>query len=286
VSPTLRQVGPAAAALWALTACATADLLPEGHVVSPAAEVAGRQWLQHAAQAQGGQALFQHRTVSLWMRDFWPGWLYRTAAMPWPENDQRFRLDAAPGADDARVTFEGGPEAEHVWGIQQWVTYRQAPGEAVVFDREGNPDEDIKFWLPTTLYFPFVAWRLQEASVVQLLEPEIIDGRRYQRIFATWGEAAAQSDIDQYVLYVDEETHLVRWARYTVRDVAGFMVGLMRYEDYQAVGGFRLPFSMTVVEDYLAEQPSLHRYTIERALVDAELPGGALVPRPELSSQK
>ena len=284
--PRAARWGAAVVGLWSLTACATADLLAPGHVVTTAAEAAGRQWLAAAADAQGGAALGAHRTVSLWMRDTWPGWLSRAVAMPWPEDGQRFRLDAVVGTDDARITFIGGPEAGHAWGIQRWVADGVAPGEAARFDPVDDPDDDVKFWIPTTLYFPFLAWRLQEASVVQLLAPEDIDGRRYQRIFATWGQAAPQDEVDQYVLYVDDETHLVRWARYTVRDVAGFAVGLMRLEDYQPIGDVRLAASMTVVSAYTDEEPSLHRYQVERGALDAPLPGGPLVPRPDLTSSK
>lgn len=272
--------------LLATSACATADLRPESGRFPGAAEVEGRAWLAKAAAAQGGAAWSEHEVISLWMQDEWPGWLSRAVAMPWPEHRQPLRFDARVGTDDGRVTFVGGPEDGTGWGIQQWVTYRFDSEGKLDFDPVDDPDDDIKFWIPTTLYFPFMVWRLPEADVVRAMGPERIGERTYQRVFVSWGRPEPQDDIDQYVVYIDEQSHLLRWARYTVRDVAGFAAGLMRYEDYREVGDLKLPFSMRVVGDYEDEEASLHHYTVQKAELDPELPKGWLLPRPDLRSTK
>ncbi len=268
------------------TGCATADLRPDSGAFDAHAERQGKAWLLKASQAQGGAQLMQHRTLSFWLQDVWPSWFYRAVAMPWPENEQPMRLDVRVGTDDARLTFLGGPKDKEAWGIQQWVTYRAAADGKLDFDEVHDPDEDIKFWLPTTLYFPLLAWRIQEADHVRLMSPETIAGKSYQRVFVSWGKAEPQDEVDQYIIYIDSETHLVRWARYTVRDFADFAVGLMRYEDYRQVGDLKLPFSMRVVSDYDSPDTGLHRFIIERVELDADLPEGHIVPRPELSAGK
>ncbi len=272
--------------LLVATGCATADLRPDSGAFEAHAEVQGKAWLLKASQAQGGAQLMQHQTVSFWLQDVWPSWFYRAVAMPWPQNEQPMRLDVRVGTDDARLTFLGGPKDKEAWGIQQWVTYRAGVDGKLDFDEVHDPDEDIKFWLPTTLYFPFLAWRIQEADVVRLMSPETIGGKSYQRVFVSWGKAEPQDEVDQYIIYIDSETHLVRWARYTVRDFADFAVGLMRYEDYRQVGDLKLPFSMRVVSDYDSPDTGLHRFIIERVELDADLPADHLVPRPELSAGK
>lgn len=272
--------------LFCSFACATADLRPPGGDFEAGAEAEGRRWLERAAAAQGGDALRAHPTISLWMSDEWPGWFMQSLGMPWPEDGQRFRIDARVLTDDGRLTFLGGDEDGAGWGIQRWVTYRFDADGRLHFDPPNDPDERVKFWIPTTLYFPFMAWRLQEASVIRWIGPEEIGGRTYQRVFVSWGRADPQDDVDQYVVFIDEQTHLLRWARYTVRDVAGFAVGLMRYEDYRSFGPLKLPTSLRVVADYEAEETGLHRYRLEKAELSPTLPAGWLYPRPELSADK
>lgn len=267
-------------------ACATADLRPEGGTFPASAEAEGRAWLVKAAEAQGGAALGAHRAISMWMRDEWPGWLARAVAFPWPENGQLLRVDARVGTDDGRITFVGGPEADSGWGIQQWVTYRFDAAGKLDFDPVDDPDDDIKFWIPTTMYFPFMVWRLQEADVVRAMGPQTIGERTYQRVFVSWGRAEPQDEIDQYVVYIDEQTHLLRWARYTVRDVAGFAVGLMRYEDYREVGDLKLPYTLRVVPEFEAKETGLHRFEVDKVELDPPLAEDWLLPRPDLRANK
>lgn len=284
--PSRPALGLCTLTLLLSAACATADLRPADRTWAPDAEAKGRDWLAKAAAAQGGAALTEHQTVSLWLKDIWPGWFYRAVAMPWPQHEQALRLDAKVASDDARITFIGGPKAGAAWGLQQWVSYRADAAGKLSFDPVDDPDKDIKFWLPTTLYFPFIAWRIQEADVVRLMTPERIGDRDYHRVFVSWGQAEPQEEVDQYIIYIDGETHLIRWARYTVRDFADFAVGLMRFEDYREVDGVKLPFSMRVVPDYESSETGLHRYVVERVQFDAVLPEAHLLPRPDLAAKK
>ncbi len=277
---------PPFALILVLGGCATADLRPDPPVFADDAEAAGRAWLAKAALAQGAQTLNGHETASLWLKDVWTGWLYKAAAMPWPENGQPLRLDTRLGSDDGRMTFIGGPKAGQGWGIQQWATYHADAEGKLTFDAVDDPDSEIQFWIPTTLYFPFIAWRIQEASVVKLMTPQVIDDRTYQRVFASWGKAEPQSNVDQYVVYIDSETHLIRWANYTVRDIADFATGLMQYSDYRDVGGLKLPFSMRVVPQFNASEDGLHQYIVDRVELDPKLPEHWLLPKPELRSSK
>lgn len=268
------------------SACATADLRPKDGVFPSRAEVEGRAWIEEAAAAQGAVSLSDHQAISFWLKDEWPGAVMRALGMPWPENGQRMRIDARVGTDDGRLEFIGGEEAGTGWGLQQWVTYRSDRDRNLSFDPVDDPDDDIKFWIPTTLYFPLLVWRVQEADVLRSMGTEQIGGRSYHLVFASWGEAAPQDEVDQYVVYIDEETHLVKWVRYTVRDVAGFAVGHMLYGDYREVGGLKFPFSMMVVDGFQSTEVGLHAFTVDKAEVDPELPADWFLPRPDLRAGK
>ena len=268
-----------------LAGCSTANLWPQD--TQPSAELAaqGRQWLDRAVEAQGGNGLLEAEHISITLRDHWAGWLMKNLAMPWAFSGQLHRMDIKPGTDDARLTFLEGDEKGSGWGIQRWVTYRFAADGVPEFDAPSSPDSTIKFWLPTGAYFPLLPWRIREASYVQYLGEEKIGGRTYQKVYASWGSNVPDA-LDQYVLYIDGKTHRLRWAQYTVRDFGRGIVGLMLYDDYRAVGDFTFAHSMKTVEDFDTDEVGLHAYAIESIDVQPELPADWTTPKPDLRATK
>lgn len=238
----------AAAALIALlaTACTTdirpARLVDDG--ISPEAAAEGRAWIDRMVTAHGGLSAWKaHRDVEVVFTDTWPGWLARTAAMPWPQDGQTIVMGMLLGTDDARLTFRGGPDDGLTWGVQQWQTWRQPKGGAAVFEEDG----DIRFWVPTMAYFFALPFRIGEASTVAYAGDTTLDGRSHAIVYATWGSAEPQDDIDQYVLYIDRESHRLSWAHYTVRDLMLADQGAVRLGDLRTVEGIVVPFEMTMV---------------------------------------
>ncbi len=270
-----------------LSGCGLSDLRPEpliNNQLPDDSERRGRVWLDKAVRAHGA-TLDDRATVSIWLRDDWPSTLLRWVAMPWEENKQLLRLDATVGGDNGRLTFEEGPAKGTGWGIQNWVTYRFGADGGPTFDAVDDPDDAIKFWIPTLAYFPLLPWRIREATYVRYVGEETIDGRKRVTVFATWGDPGPQEAIDQYLVWIDAETHLVAGTRYTVRDMMGSVVGTMKYSDYRDVDGIKLPFVINGVEALGTDETESHRMTVERVAFDA-VPTSALVPRPELQATK
>ena len=283
------RVLPLAACLAGIalnTGCGLSDLRPKGIIYPENAEAKGRKWLAEAAAAQGGNALRSHTNISFWMSDEWPGWMMRMLAMPWPQNKQTMRADIQVGTDNSRLTFVGGPQDGEGWGIQQWVTYRFNSEGKLDFDPPDKADSKIKFWLPTNLYFPFLAWRLQEATWIRSIGSEKIGKRSYHKVFVSWDTDEPQKNIDQYIVYIDEETHLIQWVRYTVRDMMGPASGLLHYSEYESVGHLKFAKSMHVVNNFESDKIGIHGYTVQKIELDPELPDNWLIPRPELKAGK
>lgn len=271
--------------LSAASGCGSANLWPPGTETRSEAETEGQRWLKLAYEAHGGRALVRGAPVSVWLRDRWPNWFFRVLAMPWPENNQRMRHDVRALTDDLRLTFVGGPKDGTGWGIQSWVTYQFGP-EGLDFDPVDQPNETIKFWLPTNVYFLFLPWRIQEASFVQDLGAVEIEGRGYRQVFATWGEGPVQAGVDQYVLYIDAETHLLGYVRYTVKDMGDSFEGLLAYRDIRQVGPLRLAYQMDIIDEYADPSPTLHGYLVEKVELAPDLETGWLKPRPDLRATK
>ncbi|MEL6185925.1 MAG: hypothetical protein AAFU79_14975 [Myxococcota bacterium] len=272
-----------------LAGCSLADLRPTeltAGQLNSEAEQQGREWLDRAIAAQGGPLeATDKKTVSLWLRDDWASDMMRRLATPWDFNRQLIRLDVAVGADDGRVTFAEGDRKDSGFGIQNWVTYQFQGDGDVVFDPLDDPDGAAKFWTPTLAYFPFLAWRIQEADVVRFLGTEKIGGRSLAKVFATWGSLEPQGDVDQYIVYIDTSTGLIAGATYTVRDMMKSIVGTMKYSDYREVEGFKLPFLINGVKELSSDETESHRMVFEKVAFDA-VPPATLVPKPAIRAQK
>ena len=260
-----------------------ADLRPEGlrGPVDAAAEKKGRALLARLPEAYGGLERWRAaRVTRVWLSDFWPDGIAKTVAYPWRDGES-MELTYQNGQDNARAVFEGSDRAGHAWGIQNWVTYSQAPGGERVF----APDDEIKFWLPTIQYFAELPFRMLEAGVVQYAGERQLGGETYDLIYATWNDAEPQERIDQYLVWINRQSGRADWVQYTVRDMHKSALGCMHYEDYRQVDGLTFPFRMTAGGTPEAPE-TMHRMDVTRVELLPEHPLSELVPEPERKARK
>jgi len=270
-----------AALLLVLPACLS-DLRPPAlREAAPgaAARARGVELLRSVTDAAGGLEHWRaQETVRYTAVDDWPGLLFRTFGMPWPENDSELRITARLGTDDLRLEVVGQDE---VWGIQDWITYRVQNGAVLP-----RYDGDAWFWLPTLEYFFELPFRIGEATEIVAVEPETVDGVEYDRVLASWGTLAPQLHTDQYLVWIRRSDHRIEWAQYTVRDVAGFVTGTMHYEDFRRVGGIDVPFRMTVGPGPGQTGTPLHIVTLKEVEFGVDAPPGFFEPMPGANAPK
>jgi hypothetical protein len=136
--------------------------------------------------------------------------------------------------------------ARQVFGIedeQVSVTLRYDPsvwGEGTL-SVNGGADVELDPAAPNLLadsvrHLVELSFSMDSADVLHAL-PQV-DGHR--RVFASWGEAAPQRDVDQYILWFNAEGILTRFDS-TGRAIAPFIKARVGFEDYQDVAGFQLP---------------------------------------------
>ena len=200
--------------LVALLAVASTGCLPLADIrpdtVDPEAtdldaEARGRALLEAAADAHGGLAAWQQKqTTELIFRDEWRG--LATLMAPWPSSDVRANIVQRTRTFDSVVTFQDGAPDGLVWGIEAWKPWVDDGS-----GRQNVEDSDIRFMLPTTQYFVEMPFRMLEAELVRDAGPVTVDGVTYDTVYATWGGWSANEDYDQYVIYLDPQTH--RWAK-------------------------------------------------------------------------
>lgn len=207
----------------------------------PEAEARGRALLARAREAHGVDALLDHAHLEATFRDAWaPG--LPTWFSPWPEPDQRGRLRARVHSFDSQITYDNGPQTGQTWGITDWTVWEGTPANPV-------SSADLSFMLPTVHYFVEMPQRLTEAEIVRHVGTTGIDGVTYETVYATWGSVAANSDYDQYLIFLEPESGRIAKVQYTVREIAPFVTGIAHFEDVRDVDGFQLAHRMPVTSD-------------------------------------
>ncbi len=251
--------------------------------VTEDAQRRGREILARAAQSHGGiDAWRQHRTARFTVEDTWPSAIMRAVAMPWSASAERMRITGLLGRDALRLEFLEGDHRGEQWGIQNWVTYKVDPGGAVYPYEDG----DIWFWLPTIEYFFELPFRVGDATIVAHAGERQVGAQTYDLVFVSWGQPEPQSDIDQYVVWVDRDTGLVSHVQYTIRDMAGFMVGNIAYSDVREVQGIKVAHRMIIGPEPEAGGDVIHAMTLTDLTFGVEVRDDFFYPMPERRAAK
>ena len=178
-------------------------------------------------------------------------------AHPFKEQKLNFSLDYNPHNYDGRMEIASGADQGKTWGIQSWQTYLvDENGHATAKD-----DADMTFWIPTYQYFIELPKRIQEASVVDYVGTQQINGITTEGVIASWQTVEPQKTIDQYVVWIDANTKKIVKVEYTVRDTYPFVSGAAHYTEYKDYNGIILP-SVMPVESNLKSEGFLHQMSI------------------------
>lgn len=178
-------------------------------------------------------------------------------AHPFKEQDMTFQLSYIPGTFDGQMQIASGKENGKTWGYQSGQTYRKLADGSV----EPKKNKDMKFWIPTYQYFIEFPSRIQEASSVDYVGENTINGINVEGVLASWNTINPQKDLDQYLIWLDAQTKQIVKIEYTVRDAYKFVTGAAYYQDYKNYDGIILPSNMPV-ESNLVKKGILHKMGI------------------------
>ena len=88
-----------------------------------------------------------------------------------------------------------------------------------------------------------ISIRIREAQIISYGGEETINGKTYNVLYATWGAEAANTDYDQFLLYLDQSTNKLEILYFTVRDKMNKISVTAEFKDLRKVDDFELPFS-------------------------------------------
>ena len=221
----------------------------------------GKKVLLQMSEAHALNEWSKVQTYSFDMKDEFYG-IMGKLGNPFPRNTADFEFQAIPYTFTSKAKFQDEKWGNKIWGIQSWKTYSGIAGQPVKFHKKN--DKNIEFWLPTYQYFIELPLRIFEADVISYAGERELDGKNYDLVFASWKTDDPQKDIDQYILWIEKESHLLRFIQYTVRDQSPLIQATLQYKTYSKENGIVLiPTEMDVNLSGPNENKILHRMTVE-----------------------
>jgi len=238
-----------------LFAFGTSDLRTDEAIFSPNKKNA-RVLLQKMGQAHGIENWKDLETYSVEFRDEFYG-VFGEMGNPFPMDTAEFMLTYIPNTYDGKLEYLNGPFMTQTWGIQSWKTYRSNLSQGLKFEENA----EMKFWIPTYQYFIEFPMRIQTADTVAYAGEKKINEIDCEGIIASWNTITPQRDVDQYLIWINKETHQIVKLEYTIRDQYNFLKGAVSFLDYQNFNGMLIPTNMPV-ESNLVNGEVLHKMEI------------------------
>ncbi len=265
--------------VWTLST--PSDIRPPSLIqtgITAQAETRGRELLAKAVAAHGGMERWQSLgTAEYLMRDEWDEGIMQYFN-PWPGNNLLTRFQCIRGTFTSRVEILEGDHKGLVWGNQSWHTYRQDPGQTLVFEQV----QAAQNLLPAIHYFFELPFRLATAPIVAYTGERTVGGVPYDTVFVTWQTPEPHPEHDQYLLFINRRTGLVDLSEWTFRGAMPSYVGYIRYRDYREVSGVQAPFQLIVLKKLESPDGDFnHVVRVEEARFDV-VPREALLPNPSL----
>ncbi|MEM7435821.1 MAG: hypothetical protein AAF436_11765 [Myxococcota bacterium] len=255
-----------------------ADVRPDGARAARGDDAEARQRLQEVRAAHGASAWEGYRVMEVTFDDVWPFWLTRAALSPWDVPGQQLRAKLLRRSWTTEVTLLNGDQPGERWGVQSWKTWTAPPSGAPSFE----PSWLIRTTVPGLRYFLELPLAQDTATLVQDAGKATVGDDTYERLYVTWRQASPQRDLDQYVLWIDPDSGLVRRVDFTIRALSGLAVASADFRDYRDFGGVKVP-SEIVIDGVLPTGHTLpvHTIRVHDVVWDSATPD-SLKPDPSL----
>lgn len=260
-----------------LAGCKLADIRTDEVRTSPD-EIKGMILLKEMREAHHVDQLDSMNTLSLHITDAFFG--MGKIANPFPKNKAEFDFAFIPNSFTSRATFTNPKWENKIWGIQSWKTYEDE-GDSVQFHKKN--DRTMEFWLPTYQYLIELPSRIIEADQISFAGLRDIGETSYELLFASWNSDIPQKDVDQYVLWINQETKRLQFVQYTVRDQGKIIHATLEIEGYHDVNGLLIPKQMHVRMFDKFEGKILHSITTSQVEPD-KISKDLLLPNTDLGT--
>ncbi|WP_435624287.1 hypothetical protein [Flagellimonas sp.] len=282
----LRQTYPTIIILLAILfqSCKIADLRTSAvHPDLPNRENKAIELIEGLITKYGLDKLEDAETYSILATDNWKG-LY-ALVNPFPRDNELMEMRFRPNSFDGQFNYLEGRN-KTIYGIQSFQHYRIKETGIVKFRKK----KSITFALPAIQYFFELPLRLKNAPILKYAGVQIVEGRTYDLVFATWEKTKPHKEHDQYLLYIDRDSGELSFANYTVRGMylptPRNIYGSIRFEELKRNSdNINYPGKLYIQLNKLKKpQRALHIVTIEDLEIDS-FPLSTLYPDKSIKFQ-
>jgi hypothetical protein len=209
----------------------------------------GKALLEEAWLAQGMDKLMNHQVYQIEAHDTWKGALGKMGTV-WRQPEADLRLRYKVNTFTGGVEILSGKSEGLMFGLQSWNYWEKPQGEELKFYDKG--DKRYVFGQTAYHYFFELIDRLKSAELITYAGEKEFNGNTYDLVFASWHELGPHKSHDQYVAWINRETHLLEFTEYTIRDNylkmpgSAMLHGSIQFNDLREVNGVLFPFEQIV----------------------------------------
>lgn len=276
-------------ALLVLNACKIADISQPTELHPQKSEQIANEILDQVLEAQGFDVLKENNLYQARVTDDWKGFLGKMAKL-WPDPNTQFQFRYNFNTFDGNAELLSGEKKGDLIGVQGWQYYEKPAGSGEVAKAEART---MEFGIVVLHYFIELPYRLRNAPMKRYYGERELKGQKYDLVFVSWGSEEASEEFDQYILWINQESHLLDYCIYTLRDngnpLTRHKYGSIAYLDYWEVDGFKVATKMPVLlDDGVIRTDDLENYFHQFSIEDFSFGGfeeSELYPLPGLEKK-
>lgn len=241
--------------LLVFTGCSTADLYSEKSrqgIIAAKNSSTSEQFIHKVLQAIDPADLYSKKSsLRVKALDVWESTIVRWLT-PLTDNRQQFEGRLNLFHQGVEFTYLNGDKKGNIIGFDG------QPYEIAGKGKEYKDSSSIALYLgPLQSYFEWHQTLLRKGEH-QLLGRKVMNNKPYEVVYVTEGRSENLEDYNQYLVYVNAETHLVEFIEFTMRELMASYKGVIHYRDYQPVQGVLMPYWIGIGDEIV--NPSFDHY--------------------------
>ena len=208
--------------------------------ITKASKAEGMALLDQMETAHGGRSNWDSLQFGEFIQQ--ADWYGKLAMSHWDTTPQRYQMVSFIGSEACEMQLLNGENTQTIFKLQDGQLLESTDRQTWTHSQHPHFKEKMIF---KTYWFQF-PFRIGEASIISAAGQSEINGQPYDLVYATWGKEDANIIYDQFMLYLDAETHLLTYLEFTVRDKFKPAKITAHFNDFRSVDGFKLAFAQYV----------------------------------------
>jgi len=228
-------------------------------------EKKGEAILEKTWEKHGFDKLKDHENYSFKGKDVWKGMMGKMGKL-WPDAESEMNFKYEVGSFNGQVSFVDGKRKGEKAGLQSW-NYYEINGSGDTSQVDMN--ERIRFGLSAFQYFFEILDRMKNAPIITYGGEKSVREKVYDVVFVTWESVTPHDEHDQYQLLVNQETGMLDFVIYTLREnylkMPGSKMfhGSMEFGNYKVVDDIMIPHKQTVYLNDPKKKMKKHIHQLE-----------------------